>query len=176
MRRVPAVAVVASLSACLSACMSAVDPRPDPSPCDRTTVGLAFISDGPANAKARIEASARTLTGILASDAFAQACRAAEMNRTRGKSVADVCSQLACAGPQTLKIALYDDPDMRTVAFEKRDAVFINTAKDRAGTPQNLAHELAHALGYSHRTCWGWRRKQSVPYVLGRIVEEEAKE
>src|SRR5688572_3633480 len=116
MRRVP---VVAAASVCLAACMSPADVRPDASACDRTTVGLAFISDGPADAKARIEASARTLTGILASDAFAQACRAAEMNRTHGQSVADVCSRLACAGPQTLKIALYDDPDMRTVAFEK---------------------------------------------------------
>ena len=94
------------------------------------------------------------------------------MNRTGGRSVEEVCEQLACAGEREIKIGIYADPSMKTFAFEKRGAVFINTAKRRGGKPGNLAHEFAHTLGYSHSSYWGILKKQSVPYVVGALVDQ----
>lgn len=159
----------------LIACAGAGYERPDPgrahSACDRTDVKVEFISAGDAAAMARVEASAKRLNTLLASPDFGRRCNASGMNRTEGRSVEAVCSQMICAGPLSMRVALYHDEQMKTLAFEKRGAVFINTAKSRAGTPANLAHEFAHVLGYSHQSFWGFSREGSVPYVLGRLVK-----
>ena len=139
--------------------------------CERTDIGIAFISEGERPDRDKVEASARQLTAILASDAFARRCEASTMNRTDGRTEREVCAHLACAGRQIVRVALYRDEDMGTIAFEKKGAVFVNAAKARAGTVGNLAHEFAHVLGYSHRSFWGFRRERSVPYVVGKLVE-----
>ncbi len=140
--------------------------------CDSTRLNVAFVSDGDAATKEKVAESARRVAAILSSETFSQTCAASGMNRTGGRSVAEVCRHLACAGSQTIKVGLYADPDMRAVAFEKSGAVFFNIAKGRAGSPGNFAHEFAHVLGYSHVTYWGLRRKNSVPYVVGRLVAQ----
>jgi hypothetical protein len=139
--------------------------------CPPTTLRLSFISHADAQERARIEASAARLGRLLASARFVEACGARDMNRTGGRTSAAVCRHLACAGEQALKVGLYHDPAMPTLAFEKRGAVFLNAAKSRAGTPANLAHEFAHVLGYTHATWWGWRREGSVPYVVAEVIQ-----
>lgn len=170
--RVAAILFTASLL--LAACASPVSTRTSvvgkEDACDSTRLNVAFVSDGDAATKEKVVESARHVEAILASETFRQACEATEMNRTQGQSVAEVCRQLACAGPRTIKVGLYSDAGMRALAFEKSGVVFFNIAKSRAGSPKNFAHEFAHVLGYSHVTYWGLRRKNSVPYVVGRIV------
>ena len=139
--------------------------------CDRTSLSVVFISQVNEPQRAQVEASARRLNALLASQQFAEACSARAMNRTDGRSSAAVCHHVACAGQQDLKVGLFHDPDMPTLAFEKRGAVFLNAAKARAGTPSNLVHEFAHVLGYTHMTWWEWRREDSVPYALADVVE-----
>lgn len=166
---------IATFSAYLAACASPVPARASlEGACDSTQLSIAFISDGDAATREKVEGSARQVAAILTSGDFGQRCRASDMNRTGGRSVEEVCRHFACAGSQTIKVGLYDDPDMRAVAFEKSGAVFFNIAKRRAGSPANVAHEFAHVLGYSHRTHWGVRRNKSVPYVVGRLIEQIA--
>ncbi len=139
--------------------------------CKPTTLNVVLISNADATQRANIEHSARRLSTLMSTSDFVEACAARPMNRTRGRSVASVCRHVACAGPKDLKIGLYHDADMPTVAFEKRGVVFLNAAKSRAGSPSNLAHEFAHVLGYSHVTWWGWWREDSVPYALADVIE-----
>lgn len=164
--------LIGGLGACAGGGPEPSDARRDAAPCHRTHLTIEFISTGDAAAVNRIEDSAKRLTSILASEDFERQCNASGMNRTQGRSVAEVCSQMRCAGPQGIRVALYRDERVNTLAFEKRGAVFVNTAKARAGTPANLAHEFAHVLGYSHRSFWGIARKRSVPYVIGRLVRD----
>ncbi|MGH8519434.1 MAG: hypothetical protein ACREUE_18435, partial [Panacagrimonas sp.] len=123
--------------------------------CEYTALNVVFISEPSAVQRANIEQSAGQLSALMSTPRFIEACAARPMNRTRGRSAAAVCRHLACAGPRDLKVGLYHDADMPTVAFEKRGAVFLNTARARAGRPSNLVHEFAHVLGYSHVTWWG---------------------
>lgn len=48
--------------------------------------------------------------------------------------------------------------------------LFINTAKTTAGSPGNLAHEVAHTLGYSHFSNRRLFGMSSVPYRIGDLV------
>lgn len=139
--------------------------------CDATVLNVVFISHADAEQRTRMQDSARRLGALFSSASFAQACSARAMNRTAGRSSLDVCRHVACAGPQDLKVGLFRDPDMPTLAFEKRGAMFFNAAKADAGTPANLAHEFAHVLGYTHATWWEWRREDSVPYALADVIE-----
>lgn len=143
----------------------------DASRCEPTTLNVVLISNADTTQRANIERSARRLSALMSTSDFVEACAARPMNRTHGRSVASVCRHVACAGPKDLKIGLYHDADMPTVAFEKRGVVFLNAAKSRAGSPSNLAHEFAHVLGYSHVTWWGWWREDSVPYALADVIE-----
>ena len=167
------IAVASACCLALAGCATLDPQRASDAPgCAATTLSLSFISDIDASFRSRVEDSAQRLTTMLSSPSFATHCREQSMNRRDGRSVEQVCQHLACAGPQELKIALYRDASMPTAAFEKRGAVFLNAAKPRAGEPGNLAHEFAHVLGYTHVSWWSWRREGSVPYVLGRIVDE----
>jgi hypothetical protein len=167
------VAAIVVLPACLAACASPGSRRTSAeATCDRTRLEVAFVSDSDAITKEKVVESARRVADVLTSQAFSQACEASSMNRKGGRSVEAVCRQFACAGSRTIKVGLYDDPAMRAVAFEKSGVVFFNIAKDRAGSPDNFAHEFAHVLGYSHVTYWGVRPKHSVPYVVGRLVAQ----
>ena len=143
----------------------------DASRCEPTTLNIVLISNADATQREKIEHAARRLSVLMSTPEFVEACAARPMNRTGGRSSASVCRQVACAGHQDLKIGLYHDAEMPTVAFEKRGVVFLNAAKSRAGSPSNLAHEFAHVLGYSHVTWWGWWREDSVPYALADVVE-----
>lgn len=177
-RRTPArtllIAVIVSqaLAGCASHRNQAPEPDPAEARCEKTEVKIEFLSAGEETKRDSVEHAAQRLEAILASQEFGRSCRASSMNRTGGRSVEEVCWSVSCAGPQVIRVALFRDERMTTLAFEKKGAVFINVAKARAGTPGNLAHEFAHVLGYSHQSFWGISRKDAVPYVIGRRVRE----
>jgi len=172
------VALFLSVAALLSACASpsTIDVQRTESPprCIATDLQPVFITEADEASKVEIQASLGKVSAVLASGAFVQECSRSSMNRTGACSVAEVCQQLACAGAREIRIGIYADASMKTVAFEKNGAVFVNIAKRRGGVPGNLAHEFAHTLGYSHATYWSLMKKHSVPYVVGALVDHLA--
>lgn len=169
--------VFGAASLMLAACASPSRPQSEIGSCAQcspTRLSAVFISGGDEASKERIRESVREASTILASKQFQKRCRESAMNRTGAWTIEQVCRRFACAGDGEIRIGLYSDPAMKAVAFEKSGAIFINTAKQRAGQPGNLAHEFAHTLGYSHTTYWGIMRKRSVPYVVGGLVDRLA--
>ena len=171
--------VFGTASLVLAACASPPGLQPELvsyAQCNPTRLAAVFISEGDEVSKERIRESLRQASRVLASGEFLQGCRESAMNRTGACTTEEVCARFACAGDSEIRVGLYSDSAMKAAAFEKSGAIFINTARQRAGQPGNLAHEFAHTLGYSHATYWGIMRKRSVPYVVGGLVDRLAEQ
>ena len=172
-------AVLAAVALILTAC-SLRGPRSaseDPAPSlhsSPTDLSIEFVTDPTASWAQRLNESAATAEAILQSEEFASRCRASKMSRTNGKPVEQVCREFSHAGPIKIEVGFYHDPDTRAIAYEQNDVVYVNTAKSEAGSPGNIAHELAHVLGYTHFTNWAFLGRNSVPYVVGELVDSQA--
>lgn len=146
------------------------DELPDRASCSATMITPKYVGRSDSLWRGKIQASAQTVSRILASEEFFTKCRSLRLSRTNGKSVDEVCRQLACSGKIIPAISFYHDPDSRFIAYASGGTLFINTAKTTAGSPGNLAHEVAHTLGYSHFSNRRLFGMSSVPYRIGDLV------
>lgn len=150
----------------------------DPETCNSTKVMPTFSGEHSEVWEERVLSSAKTVTEILQTQSFSQACQALRMTRTNDKSVQEVCREMVCAGEIIPSISFYHDPSTRAIAYESNGALLINTAKESAGAggPGNIAHEVTHTLGYTHFTNWAFLGKSSVPYRIGNLVQKLSNE
>lgn len=144
--------------------------------CIPTVLKIEFVPEPGEFWKERLTESAGAATEILTSPDFGLRCQNSKMKRTNGKSVQEVCRELVCAGSQTVKFGFYEKKNTRAIAYEQNGIVYINTAKNTAGTPKNVAHEFTHTLGYTHFTNWAILGRGSVPYVVGGLVDSATSE
>lgn len=144
--------------------------------CTQTTINVTYDTPPEPFWKQRIDSSAVLASAILRSQEFGDRCRGKNMSRRNGQSVEQVCRELQCAGAVNPKVDFFNDPRTKAIASEGAGEVHINTAKAEfgAGSPGNLAHEMAHTLGYRHFTNVRRFAQQGVPYVVGDLVDEIA--
>lgn len=142
--------------------------------CAATDLVLQFSGDADAVWRSRLVAAAERASRVLATDEFKAKCNRLKLSRTNGKTVAQVCDEVACSGKQTITIGFFHKENTKAIASEGEDTIFINTAKEDggAGSPGNLVHEFTHALGYTHFTNFPIFGKNSVPYKIGNLVDE----
>ena len=144
----------------------------DPLECPATIIVPVYVGTVPKQWRKKVQESAASLGNILASEEFAVRCGSLRLTRRNGKSVTEVCRQLSCAGEIAPTVSFYRDPESRFIAYERGGALFVNTAKDAAGKPGNLAHEVTHILGYTHFSNKRFLGTSSVPYRIGSLVRE----
>jgi hypothetical protein len=165
------------LSACASQLPSGVNYEAsfsDDENCEATKIVYEFISEPNDHWRTLLEESTRTANDILVSDNFAKECQITKMNKTLGKSVQEVCREMACSGTKHLKYDFFNDQGTSAIAREVGNGtVEFNIAKPNsgAGGPGNIAHEFTHTLGFKHFTNFAWLGKYSVPYEVGGIVQ-----
>lgn len=80
------------------------------------------------------------------------------------------------AGDVTINVGFYSRWWTRAIAYEQDGAVYFNTYKEKygAGSVDNVSHETAHALGYSHAGNSPSGNENTVPYWVGNLVGELA--
>ena len=143
--------------------------------CKPTHLMFEFVSVPDNYWKTRLTESTGKANEILVSDEFAKACQQLTMNKTKGKSVQEVCNELACSDTRTLKFGFFNNKRTSAIAREMGNGVVeFNIAKpdSGAGSPGNIAHEFTHTLGYKHFTNISWLGIFSVPYEVGGLVDE----
>ena len=138
-----------------------------------TEISVQFIENPTPFWKERVEKNANVAERILNSKEFATEFTRQSLTETDGKTAEEICRELQNAGQVNLKIGFYRRLLTRAIAFERDGSVYLNTAKaeNGAGSPGNLAHELAHTLGYKHESNWQGESTTTVPYVVGYIVD-----
>ena len=124
--------------------------------------------------KRRVEENAAKAEEILSSTEFAEAYRKEKIRGTKGKTVNEVINELQYSGETEINVGFYNNPDTRAIAYEEGGNIYFNTAKDEAGSPGNIAHELTHKMGYKHFTNWAFLGRRSVPYTVGYAVDDLA--
>lgn len=74
----------------------------------------------------------------------------------------------------TICVGFYRKWLTRAIAYEQNGAVYFNVCKEGrgAGSPGNLAHEVMHALGYSHNGNSPAGNQYTVPWWVGNEVEK----
>lgn len=117
--------------------------------------------------------SAARASAILSDPAFLEAVRKRGRFDCTTHAPTQVADRLEHAGEVTIKVGFYSRWWTRAIAYEKNDTVFFNTRKESrgAGSPANIAHEVMHALGYRHNGNYTAGNENTVPYVIGDMVE-----
>lgn len=66
----------------------------------------------------------------------------------------------------------------RAIAYEQDGAIYFNTRKFGygAGGVENVAHEVMHALGYSHRGNSPAGNENTVPWMIGKMTGQFIKD
>ena len=123
---------------------------------------------------------------------FRRKMRRSEFLRTKGKSGRDIWKHIL-SGRDLYTVENDRDVDLSTtlyfednnvIGFTRRGTFktwinkkfFMSKTRGAAGRASNIAHEYMHNLGYSHSHKWNPTRKDTVPYKVGYIVKDLAKE
>jgi hypothetical protein len=125
----------------------------------------------------RLDRNVYEVNAILRSGTFLERCAILPLERTNGKSVRQVCEEIACRGATTISVGFFHDTQTKAIAFEQEGMISLNTAReDAAGSAGNLAHEFAHQLGYTHVSTFEYLGARSVPYGIGYLVDRLARD
>lgn len=73
-----------------------------------------------------------------------------------------------------IRVGFYSKWWTRAIAYEDDGVIYFNTRKARngAGSPGNIAHEVMHVMGYSHNGNSPRGQTNTVPYRIGQWVDE----
>lgn len=121
----------------------------------------------------KVTANADQASRILSDPAFIAKVRAWPMFDFTADTPAQVADKIECAGIVTIKVGFYWRPFFtKAIAYEEDGQVWFNTAKERygAGGLGNTAHEVIHALNYSHNGNSPAGQANTVPWRIGEWV------
>lgn len=117
--------------------------------------------------------NARKAALILSDPAFIQKIRSWAGFDYCGDTPDQVADTIATTREVTIRVGFYSKWLTRAIAYEQDGAAYFNTRKEAygAGSVGNVAHELMHALGYSHNGNSPGPNQNTVPYRIGQWAE-----
>lgn len=138
----------------------------------RMKIISSFLSGG-AYWQAKIRTSCEQASEALSDPALLQSIRDHEPFDFTDQTPDQIADHFAMAGEIVIHVGFYSSWLTRAIAYEEQGAVFVNTRKEAygAGSPGNMAHETAHAMDYEHDGNSAAGNENTVPYVIGNLVD-----
>lgn len=123
--------------------------------------------------ESKIKANAEEASRRLSDPAFLAWVKSWSQFDFSGDTPLQVSEKLAAAGDVKINVGFYSKLLTLAIAYEEDDAVFFNTRKESygAGGVGNIAHEVMHAMGYSHNGNSARGNENTVPYRIGEWIE-----
>lgn len=123
--------------------------------------------------QAKVLKSARQASAVLSDPVFLAKVRAVPKFDFTSDTPVQVGDKLAAAGDVTIQVGFYSKWLTRAIAYEENQAVYVNTRKESAGAggPDNMAHETMHAMGWSHDGNSPAGQENTVPWLIGSMVD-----
>lgn len=124
----------------------------------------------------KLTASALKASVIMSASPFIEAIRTHDGFDSTDETPTQVAVKLSNTGDVEITVGIYSKFFTKAIAYEVEGAVFFNTRKESygAGSPGNIAHEVMHALGYTHNGNAASGNENTVPYYVGNLVDEMA--
>jgi hypothetical protein len=124
--------------------------------------------------QSKITASAVRASNVLSDPAFIAKVRAVPKFDYTGDTPGQVADAIAQAGDIPVNVSFYSKLFTRAIAFEDNQGVHFNVCKEKygAGSAGDLAHEFMHRLGYQHNGNAAAGNENTVPYLIGSMVDE----
>lgn len=112
----------------------------------------------------------------MSASPFIEAIRTHDGFDSTDETPTQVAVKLSNTGDVEITVGIYSKFFTKAIAYEVEGAVFFNTRKESygAGSPGNIAHEVMHALGYTHNGNAASGNENTVPYYVGNLVDEMA--
>lgn len=122
----------------------------------------------------KVLASAEEASQTLSNPAFLAKVRSWPGFDFCSDTSAQVADKLEQAGDVRVTVGFYSKWLTRAIAYENELGVHFNTRKESygAGGAGDLAHELCHQLGYRHNGNALRGNENTVPWSIGRWVDE----
>lgn len=122
----------------------------------------------------KIEKNAEQVSRVLSDPAFLAKVRSWPRFDFTEKTPDQDTKAIEHAGTVTIRVGFYSKWFTRAIAYESDGAIYFNVRKEGygAGSPGNLAHEVMHALGFSHNGNSPAGNANTVPWRVGEWVEE----
>lgn len=126
-----------------------------------------------------VRTSATAVSKVLSDPSFLSRVRGIVKYDFTTDTSSQVADKIRDAGEVKINIGFYRGWFWsKVLAFENYASVSFNTRKFGygAGGVENVAHELMHALGYSHNGNSPAGNQATVPWMIGKMVAEFIKD
>lgn len=124
--------------------------------------------------RSKIMENSNRAARILSDPAFLAKIRAWPKFDFTNSTPAEIADQLALSPTIRIRVGFYRGWFWsKAIAYEDHGAIYFNTRKAAygAGSVGNIAHELMHALGFSHNGNSPAGNENTVPWRIGQWAE-----